>query len=93
VLVRGFGARSVRSTRIRITRDSDAFLLEGTGFGHGAGLCQAGALARLRAGASVEDVLEHYYPGVRIGSRPLSTRLAPPAPELTRRLRNDRSDR
>jgi stage II sporulation protein D len=94
VLVRGFGVRSVRSTRLHITRDGDTFVFEGTGFGHGAGLCQAGALARLRAGASVEDVLEHYYPGVRVGARPLSTRLAPlPASGLARRLRSDAADR
>ena len=66
ILVRGFGPRSVRSTRIRITREGDAFVLEGTGFGHGAGLCQFGAMTRLRAGASVRDVIEHYYPGARI---------------------------
>jgi stage II sporulation protein D len=67
VLMRAFGPRSVRSTRFIVTRESDAFVLEGTGWGHGAGLCQAGALARLRAGANVTDVIAHYYPGVVIG--------------------------
>jgi peptidoglycan hydrolase-like amidase len=30
------------------------------------GLCQAGALARLKAGASPADVLEHYFPGTSL---------------------------
>jgi stage II sporulation protein D len=68
VLVRTFGPRSVRSARFTVTREHDAFVLEGTGFGHGAGLCQAGALAQLRAGVLVADVVAHYYPGVTIGS-------------------------
>jgi stage II sporulation protein D len=66
VLTRRFGARSVRSTHFTIARDGDAFVLTGVGFGHGAGLCQTGALARLRAGASVASVIAHYYPGVTI---------------------------
>jgi stage II sporulation protein D len=66
VLTRRFGPRSVRSTHFTISRDGDAFVLTGVGFGHGAGLCQAGALARLRAGGSVASVIAHYYPGVTI---------------------------
>jgi stage II sporulation protein D len=73
VLVRRFGARSVRSTRFRIARDGRAFVLTGVGFGHGAGLCQSGALSRLRAGASVASVIAHYYPGVTIDATRTST--------------------
>ena len=39
------------------------FTFSGRGYGHGVGLCQAGALARLRAGAKPVDVLRYYYPG------------------------------
>jgi stage II sporulation protein D len=42
------------------------FSFSGRGFGHGVGLCQAGALARIRAGASLEDVLAHYFPGTTL---------------------------
>lgn len=61
-----FGARSVRSTwfEIRIVRDT--FLFAGRGFGHGVGLCQAGAFARIRAGTSPRDVLQRYFPGTRL---------------------------
>lgn len=73
VLMRRFGPRSVRSTRFTIARDGGAFVLTGVGFGHGAGLCQTGALARLRAGESVADVIAHYYPGVTIDEVRTST--------------------
>ena len=35
----------------------------GRGFGHGVGLCQVGAIARLTAGAKPKDVFAFYYPG------------------------------
>jgi SpoIID/LytB domain protein len=35
----------------------------GGGFGHGAGLSQAGAIDLARRGWSVTRILEHYYPG------------------------------
>jgi stage II sporulation protein D len=73
VLTRRFGPRSVRSTHFTIARDGDAFVLTGVGFGHGAGLCQTGALARLRAGESVASVIAHYYPGVTIDDERLPT--------------------
>ena len=66
ILGRAFGVRSVRSPRFTVTRDGQQFIFEGSGFGHGAGLCQFGAMTRLRAGASARDVIEHYYPGTRI---------------------------
>jgi stage II sporulation protein D len=65
-MTRAFGIRSVRSTRIDVRRQGESFVLEGTGFGHGVGLCQAGAFARVRAGSSAREVLEHYYPGARL---------------------------
>ena len=66
VLTRAFGAKSVRSTRFEIDRDGAEFVFSGRGFGHGVGLCQAGALARLKAGARPEQVLARYYPGTRL---------------------------
>ena len=67
VLVRAFGSRSVRSPRFTIHRDGENFVFEGKGIGHGAGLCQFGAMTRLRAGASPASVIAHYYPGATIG--------------------------
>lgn len=70
VLSRQLGARAVRSTLFDIRRTGAGFTFEGRGFGHGVGLCQAGARARLGAGATVADVLRHYYPGTSL--RPAS---------------------
>jgi stage II sporulation protein D len=63
VLNRAFGARSIRSTLFDVTRDGNVLTFTGRGFGHGVGMCQAGALARLTAGARPADVLAYYYPG------------------------------
>lgn len=67
VLVRAFGTRSVRSPRFTVQRDGDSFVFAGTGIGHGAGLCQFGAMTRLRAGAAPAEVIGFYYPGTTIG--------------------------
>lgn len=40
----------------------------GGGFGHGAGLSQAGAIDLARRGWSVARILEHYYPGAALVS-------------------------
>ena len=39
------------------------WLFEGGGFGHGAGLSQAGAIDLASRGWSRQQILEHYYPG------------------------------
>jgi stage II sporulation protein D len=66
VLSRAFGAKSIRSTRFQVARSGQRFVFTGQGFGHGVGLCQAGAYARLKAGARPEQVLARYYPGTRL---------------------------
>jgi stage II sporulation protein D len=37
------------------------YILEGAGYGHGAGLCQFGAMGMARRGASAAEILAHYY--------------------------------
>jgi stage II sporulation protein D len=44
------------------------FLFTGKGWGHGVGLCQVGAYGMAKAGAPFEEILRHYYSGVRIQS-------------------------
>jgi stage II sporulation protein D len=78
VLARAFGPRAIRSTRFDVRRTGAMFTFSGRGYGHGVGLCQAGALARLRAGAKPADVIRYYYPGAILaqraqGSRPSTT--------------------
>ena len=38
----------------------------GSGFGHGVGLCQTGALEMARGGADAQRILRHYYTGVNL---------------------------
>lgn len=57
------GERSLMSTRFAIQATPGGFRLDGTGYGHGVGLCQVGAIARIRRGDSVDAILRHYYPG------------------------------
>jgi SpoIID/LytB domain protein len=60
------GVRALMSTRFTVHRTPTGIRLVGSGFGHGVGLCQVGAIARARRGDSVADILEHYFPGTRL---------------------------
>ncbi len=44
------------------------FTVTGTGYGHGVGLSQWGALGQAREGRSTAQILSHYYPGTRLES-------------------------
>jgi stage II sporulation protein D len=66
VLALSFGARAVRSTWFNVRSDATSYIFEGRGFGHGVGLCQAGALARIRAGSTLPAVLQQYFPGTKL---------------------------
>lgn len=59
------GIRSIMSTRFSIAKVADGYRVEGSGFGHGVGLCQIGALARSKRGDSAGQILAHYYPGAQ----------------------------
>jgi stage II sporulation protein D len=66
ILSRAFGGRTIRSTWFDITRADGGYAFAGRGYGHGVGLCQAGALARLRTGETPFDVIARYYPGASL---------------------------
>jgi SpoIID/LytB domain protein len=55
---------------------SDRWLVRGGGFGHGAGLSQAGAIDLAWRGWPTERILRHYYPGTVYG--PLPARVQSP---------------
>ena len=69
VINRAFGADSLLSTRFTIRRQDDTWIFDGSGFGHGVGLCQAGARARARQGQNVEDILGAYFAGTVLRGR------------------------
>ncbi len=66
--VRRFGWSAVPSNRFTKKSEGDHVILEGTGQGHGIGLCQAGASAMAEAGANFRQILSHYYPNATIVS-------------------------
>lgn len=41
--------------------------IRGTGYGHGIGMCQWGAIGRARAGQDYRTILQTYYPGTTLG--------------------------
>ena len=68
VLVRTLGGSAVRSTRLEIELVGGEYVLSGTGYGHGVGVCQIGALAQARAGHALADILAHYYPETSVAA-------------------------
>jgi stage II sporulation protein D (peptidoglycan lytic transglycosylase) len=55
--------------RVFVTRDSSGvarLTVEGTGAGHGVGLCQWGAIGRARAGQRYRQILTTYFPGTTV---------------------------
>jgi stage II sporulation protein D len=61
-----FGDRAIQSTRFTVSASGSGYRFDGTGFGHGVGLCQAGALARARRGQTTDAILASYFPGTKI---------------------------
>jgi stage II sporulation protein D len=61
-----WGWMSVRSTAFEVEETHAAYVLTGRGTGHGAGLCQAGAMARGRRGESRDTILSLYYRGAEV---------------------------
>lgn len=63
--VAGFAA--IKSTAFDIDRTGSGYHFRGRGFGHGVGLCVIGAGHRAARGATAEQILKFYYPGLAIG--------------------------
>jgi len=64
----------LRSAAFTLTTRNDGervgeLTLEGTGSGHGVGLCQWGAIGRARAGGTFMAILAAYYPGTQLEHR------------------------
>lgn len=65
-LRRILGYTELRSTQFEIEKMSRDLMLRGMGSGHAVGLCQWGAKEMAEMGYRAEDILGHYYPGVRL---------------------------
>jgi len=60
------GWGTVPSNNFTMKRVDDRVLLKGVGEGHGIGLCQSGAAAMAKAGATFTQILAHYYPNTSV---------------------------
>jgi stage II sporulation protein D len=62
------GFQAIKSTSFDVDRTRTGYRFRGRGYGHGVGLCVIGAGRRAARGASAEQILRFYFPGLRIGS-------------------------
>lgn len=67
IVGRTLGWNVLKSSRFDVARAGTAYVFRGTGFGHGLGLCQAGAHTLAARGASYRQILEQYFPGTGVG--------------------------
>ncbi|MDQ3661850.1 MAG: SpoIID/LytB domain-containing protein [Actinomycetota bacterium] len=58
------------SNRFEISTESGSVRVDGRGWGHGVGMSQWGAHGLALEGKGAEEILEHYYTGVRVSTRP-----------------------
>ena len=63
---RVLGWHLVKSTDFTVHRRSGGFHFEGRGFGHGVGLCVLGIVRRAARGDSASEILNAYFPGLKI---------------------------
>ena len=64
---RDLGWNTLRSDRYQVQASNGRIAFEGSGSGHGVGLCQLGAEQMGADGRSYRDILAFYYPGTLVG--------------------------
>jgi stage II sporulation protein D len=63
------GWNAIRSACFTVRQEGECWVFAGRGFGHGVGLCQAGAAALARRGWEYARILARYFPGTRLEVR------------------------
>lgn len=66
VLRQALGTSKLYSTKFSIRKSGAHYIFEGSGYGHGCGMCQWGADGMARAGFNYVEILRHYYPGADV---------------------------
>ena len=57
----------LRSSRFKVVSyGKKGAVLDGTGYGHGVGMCQMGAVGRAQKGMAFDEILKAYYTGIMI---------------------------
>lgn len=64
---RALGWNKVRSDAYDIAVRGGLLVFDGQGYGHGVGLCQAGAAEMAREGKTARETLAFYFPGTTVG--------------------------
>ena len=67
------GWQTVKSTAFDVDRTRNGYRFRGRGYGHGVGLCVIGAGRRAARGATADEILRFYFPGLSVGSIPSAT--------------------
>jgi SpoIID/LytB domain protein len=80
-VIRVAGSQSIKSTAFDVDRTGGGYRFRGRGFGHGVGLCVIGAGRRAARGASAEEILRFYFPGLTIGAAAAGTTAPATVPE------------
>ncbi len=57
------------STAFTVSKTGNNFRFEGTGYGHGVGLCQWGAKIMAQEGVKYTEILKHYFPMMKLEKR------------------------
>ena len=63
IIRRWLSESHLKSSAFEISWQGDRLVLDGSGWGHGVGLCQIGAAVMGAKGYSFDAILSHYYPG------------------------------
>lgn len=63
---RRLGWEKLKSTAFEMRREGGDFVFDGRGFGHGVGLCQAGAARMAETGLDYRRILADYFPGTQL---------------------------
>jgi stage II sporulation protein D len=63
---KAIGYSVLKSTNFTIRTKGEDLVFTGQGNGHGVGLCQWGAKQRASDGFTYREILDYYYPGVRL---------------------------
>lgn len=63
------GWQQIKSTAFDVRRAGPGYRFSGRGFGHGVGLCVIGAGRRAAAGTGAQEILEFYFPQLRVEPR------------------------
>ena len=66
IIRRWLSESHLKSSAFEVRWNGDELVLEGSGWGHGVGLCQIGAAVMASKGYSFQEILAHYYPHAEI---------------------------